>query len=177
MWYDVASFTVSLVILSNWIYQTLFTRNISNRFHANQTSWTMATKRADVEALIFAFVLPFSSSHVFFSSYCFWWPTLHPQSLRVQGRHFLPYIFSSSFICFFGCSRPCVSFSVTSVRFLSEKNVHKKSQEPDCYHWNCKSELANQKHTFWSFGFADLFLEHSGVLGKCVWLKFSKRLE
>lgn len=103
-------------------------------------------------------------SCVFFVS-CFWWPTLHPPSLRVHL-----FLFLHLFLW--------LSFSVTSVHFLqSEKNVHKMSQEPDCYHWNCKSELANQKHKFCSFGFADLFLEHSGVLGKCVWLKFSKRLE
>lgn len=144
------------MILSGWIYQPSI-------LHENFQTAFIPTKQAELWRPNGLMWKRFSSSHVFFSSCCFWWPTLHPPSLRVQGRRFLPCIFSSSSICFFGCSHPCVSFSVTSCISCSLKRVCIKCPNSLTAITEI-SLLANQKHTFCTFGFAGSFLEDSRVL-------------
>lgn len=95
------------------------------------------TKSAGVDVLISLYLSTCcSSSHVFFSSYSFWWPTLHPQTQHVQGCCFLAFIFSSSSICYFSHPRieVCKTAGMACVTFLgfAYLNAVKKNANEVC---------------------------------------------
>lgn len=127
------------------------------------------TKSAGVEVLISLYLSSCcSSSHVFFSSYSFWWPTLHPQTQHVQGCCFLAFIFSSSSICFFCFSHPrievCKMAGMAYITFLgfAYLNAVKKMQ----------MRRVRERDSYWGLSFS--CMEQEWVLvGLCYILQAS----